>query len=111
VVPASLAVEGFVHCSTVVQVVATADRIFRGSGDLLVLVVDPDRLTAPLKWERATDVDAEFPHVYGPLDVAAVVETAVLVEGLAGLAGRGGTWLGWRAARALVRVRGVTCRQ
>jgi uncharacterized protein (DUF952 family) len=68
------------------QVVATADRIFRGSGDLLLLVIDPDRLTAPLKWERATDVDAKFPHVYGPLDVEAVVGTAVMVEGAGGYA-------------------------
>jgi uncharacterized protein (DUF952 family) len=83
-VPESLATEGFIHCSTVEQVVATADRIFQGSGALLLLVVDPDRLTAPLKWERATDVDAEFPHVFGPLNVDAVVGTAVMVEGTGG---------------------------
>jgi uncharacterized protein (DUF952 family) len=79
-----LETEGFVHCSTVEQVEATANRIFRGSGDLLLLVIDATRLTAPLKWERATDVDAEFPHVYGPLDVDAVVDTVALPEGAGG---------------------------
>jgi uncharacterized protein (DUF952 family) len=77
----SLADEGFIHCSTHGQVVATANRIFRGSGDLLLLEVDPDRLLAELKWERATDVGEEFPHIYGPLNADAVVGTLALVEG------------------------------
>ncbi|HEV7753501.1 MAG TPA: DUF952 domain-containing protein [Baekduia sp.] len=81
VVSPSLAEEGFIHCSTAEQVEATANRIFRGRGDLLVLVVDADRLTAPLKWERATDVGEDFPHVYGPIDVAAVVDVVAMPEG------------------------------
>jgi len=80
VVAPSLADEGFIHCSTHAQVEATANRIFRGSGDLLLLEVDPARLTAPLKWERATDVGEEFPHVYGPIDLGAVVGTRALRE-------------------------------
>jgi uncharacterized protein (DUF952 family) len=59
---------------------ATANRIFRGSGDLLLLEVDPDKLTAPLKWERATDVGDEFPHIYGTIPVAAVRRTLMLRE-------------------------------
>jgi uncharacterized protein (DUF952 family) len=86
VVAPSLADEGFIHCSTHAQVEATANRIFRGSGDLLLLEVDPERLTAPLKWERATDVGEEFPHVYGPIDLAAVVGTRPLREGPDGYA-------------------------
>jgi uncharacterized protein (DUF952 family) len=82
----SLAEEGFIHCSTHAQVEATANRIFRGSGDLLLLELDPDRLTAPLKWERATDVGEDFPHVYGPLNVDAVVGTRTLREGPGGYA-------------------------
>ena len=71
----SLADEGFIHCSTRAQVVATANRIFAGAGDLLLLEVDPSKLTATLKWERATDVGDDFPHIYGPLNVDAVVGT------------------------------------
>ena len=82
----SLAEEGFIHCSTREQVEATANRIFRGSGDLLLLEVDVARLRAPLRWERATDVGEEFPHIYGPLDVDAVVGTVPLPEGPDGYA-------------------------
>ncbi|MCW2995744.1 MAG: hypothetical protein JWQ18_3239 [Conexibacter sp.] len=77
----SLADEGFIHCSTFAQLEATANRIFRGSGDLLLLELDVAALTAPLKWERATDVGDEFPHIYGPLNVDAVVGTRALPEG------------------------------
>jgi uncharacterized protein (DUF952 family) len=80
----SLGEEGFIHCSTHAQVEATANRIFRGSGDLLLLELDPGKLTAPLKWERATDVGEEFPHIYGPLNVDAVVGTRPLPEGADG---------------------------
>jgi uncharacterized protein (DUF952 family) len=77
----SLTEEGFIHCSTRAQVEATANRIFAGSGDLLLLEVDPAKLTAELKWERATDVGEEFPHIYGPLDLDAVVGSFALPEG------------------------------
>jgi uncharacterized protein (DUF952 family) len=77
----SLDEEGFIHCSTFAQLEATANRIFRGSGDLLLLEVAVDRLTTPLRWERATDVGEEFPHIYGPLNVDAVVGTQALPEG------------------------------
>ncbi|EIV95652.1 DUF952 domain-containing protein [Frankia sp. QA3] len=49
--PASLGTEGFIHFSTPAQVVATANRFYAGRDDLLLVVVDPERLTASLRWE------------------------------------------------------------
>ncbi|MCK9923262.1 DUF952 domain-containing protein, partial [Frankia sp. AgPm24] len=49
--PASLGAEGFIHFSTPAQVLATANRYYRGRDDLLLVVVDPRRLSAPLRWE------------------------------------------------------------
>lgn len=49
--PASLGSEGFIHFSTPAQVVATANRFYQGRDDLLLVVVDPARLSAPLRWE------------------------------------------------------------
>lgn len=76
----SLADEGFIHCSTFAQVESTADRIFQGSGNLLALEVEVAKISAPLKWEQATDVGDEFPHIYGPLNADAVTGTRVLGE-------------------------------
>ncbi|MGC0337975.1 uncharacterized protein (DUF952 family) [Streptomyces sp. SLBN-8D4] len=42
--------------------------------DLVVLVIDPARLDVPLKYEAPAPGAEEFPHVYGPIPVDAVVD-------------------------------------
>jgi uncharacterized protein (DUF952 family) len=70
---ASLATEGFIHCSTPAQVVHVGDWFYRDVPDLVLLCVDPAELTSELLWESSSDSFAgEFPHVYGPIPVAAV---------------------------------------
>jgi len=78
--PPSLQTEGFIHCSTQSQVSGTAARFFAGQPHLLLLTIDEQRLTAPLKWEHpAYDRhDLLFPHIYGPLNIEAVVEVVSL---------------------------------
>ena len=51
--PASLRAEGFIHCSTVAQLVDTANRFYRGNHGLVVLCIDESRLKAELKYEAA----------------------------------------------------------
>jgi uncharacterized protein (DUF952 family) len=69
----SLAEEGFIHCSFAEQVQATADRFYRGRDDVVLLRIDPHRLDAPIREEVAPGTGQAFPHVYGPIDVVAVV--------------------------------------
>ncbi len=71
VAPASLAAEGFVHCSTRDQLAGTLARHFAGGGDLVVLVLDPGALGAELRWEESRPGE-RYPHVYGPIPTAAV---------------------------------------
>lgn len=69
---ASLGTEGFIHCSALAQVVRTADRFYHGQQNLVLLVIDPAKLQADLRYEAA-DHDL-FPHIYGPLNFAAVID-------------------------------------
>lgn len=75
---ASLLSDGFIHCSTVEQVVDTANLFFRGRDNLVLLCIDEHRLTAALKYEDPTGgghdpgVGPVFPHVYGPLNRDAI---------------------------------------
>lgn len=71
--PPSLAAEGFVHCSGRDQVVRVAEHLFTGRQDLLLLEIDPSRLTAEVVWEDLYDLGEDFPHVYGPIERSAVV--------------------------------------
>lgn len=80
---ASLHVEGFIHCSTLAQVVDTANRFYRGQAGLVVLCIDEARLGAELKYEAPTSAHGEaagelFPHLYGELNVDAVVRVVEL---------------------------------
>ncbi|MEZ4399889.1 MAG: DUF952 domain-containing protein [Kofleriaceae bacterium] len=71
----SLDAVGFIHLSSRSQWLATANRFYRGQRDLVLLVVRADRLTAEVRWEDGVPPAADgapFPHLYGPLDLAAV---------------------------------------
>jgi len=64
--------DNFIHFSTSGQVTETAAKHFAGQGDLLLISVDAGRLGDALKWEPSRG-GALFPHLYGHLDLAAVV--------------------------------------
>jgi uncharacterized protein (DUF952 family) len=73
----SLDTVGFIHFSRPEQVVATANRFYQGQTDLVLLVVDPDRLHAQLRNERpaeAPESSEYFPHLYGALNLDAIVK-------------------------------------
>ena len=72
----SLAIEGFIHCSTNEQVEGVLHRYYRGQTGLLKLVIDPLKLQNELKYELAPSVHELFPHVYGPIHTGAVVSIA-----------------------------------
>ncbi|MBK7864236.1 MAG: DUF952 domain-containing protein [Archangiaceae bacterium] len=75
--PASLATEGFVHLSSDSQWGNTAGRFFKGRTGLVLLKIDEAKLKAEVRWEAA-DGD-RFPHLYGPLNVDAVIAATPLI--------------------------------
>ena len=86
----SLDDEGFIHCSWREQVAGVRDRFYAGLDGLLVLAVDVERLAAEVRFEEVgppdgdTDSSSEqFPHVYGPIDVDAVVAVTPVEDFLA----------------------------
>lgn len=68
----SLAVEGFIHCSTREQVVSTADRFYRGQKGLVLLGIDADRVAPEVRYENSEGDGRMFPHIYGELNTEAV---------------------------------------
>ncbi len=77
----SLETDGFIHFSTGTQVLPVADKYYPGQRGLLVLNIDPELLSSDLKWEPPAEgapppgvPDGElFPHLYGPVNLNAVV--------------------------------------
>lgn len=68
----SLESEGFIHCSTVEQVLMPANQMFAGRTDLILLTIDPAKLTSKLVYEDCYETGHQFPHIYGPLNLDAV---------------------------------------
>jgi uncharacterized protein (DUF952 family)/uncharacterized glyoxalase superfamily protein PhnB len=65
--------QGFIHLSFARQVRGVADRFYTGVDEPLVLLsIDPSKLTAPVVTEPAEGSDEQFPHLYGELVVDAV---------------------------------------
>lgn len=76
--------DGFIHFSTAAQVEETARKHFGGQTDLLLIAVDGERLGDALRYEVSRG-GALFPHLYGPLDLAAVTSVQPLPLGADGL--------------------------
>jgi uncharacterized protein (DUF952 family) len=77
--PVDLA-DGFIHFSTAAQMRETAAKHFAGQADLMLVEVDAKVLGEALKWEPSRG-GALFPHLYGPLDFAAVTRVSALPLG------------------------------
>lgn len=71
--------DGYMHLSTPAQVLETARRHFAGARDLLALAVRRAAIEGALKFELAPKRGELFPHLYGPLPVAAVTGVRALV--------------------------------
>ena len=69
----SLAQVGFIHCSFADQVQTIADLVYAGRDDVMLLEIDPTAVAPDIRVEQADGTDEAFPHIYGPLSVAAVV--------------------------------------
>jgi len=66
----TLDTEGFIHCSTPLQVIKVANTFFLGQKGLLLLCIDSDKVQAEIRYEG---LEKEyFPHIYGPLNPDAV---------------------------------------
>lgn len=67
--------EGFIHCSLPHQLRDVAETLYSDvePDDLVVLLIDSERLTAPVRFEVPAPGAEEFPHVYGPLPLEAIV--------------------------------------
>lgn len=71
---------GYIHCSRLEQVPGVLEAFYAGAGPLLLLSVDESRLTAEWRDDEIAP-GVFFPHVYGPIDLDAIV--AVTPIGLA----------------------------
>ena len=81
----SLADEGFIHCSgDEEQTLRVAGRLYAGIGDILVLDIDTDKLNSEVRREPSSRSGEMYPHVYGRINLDAIVRVRHLAQGADG---------------------------
>ena len=71
--------QGFIHgCANPEQVDQVANAFYRGDTDLLVLVIDEAKVRSEVRHDPVPGFDPPLPHIYGPLNPDAVVDTVPL---------------------------------
>ncbi len=75
---------GFIHCSRREQVAVVANARYRGERALVLLVIDRDRVRAEVRDEDLEGSGDLFPHIYGPLNLDAVVRVVPYAPGADG---------------------------
>jgi uncharacterized protein (DUF952 family)/(2Fe-2S) ferredoxin len=80
----TLASEGFIHCSTFDQVIGSANRFFKGQKNLVILKIDVDRVNSNIRYEGISENNL-FPHIYGELNIDAVIGSIDLEADVDGL--------------------------
>jgi uncharacterized protein (DUF952 family) len=69
----SLQSEGFVHCSYRNQLEEVLQRYYSNEKKVLILHINPHRLTSPLVAEPSTNREI-YPHIYGKINKSAIAE-------------------------------------
>jgi uncharacterized protein (DUF952 family) len=70
----SLDEQGFIHCSLPHQLRAVAEFVYGDADDLVVLVIDSERVGSPIEYEVPEPGADKYPHIYGPVPTSAVSE-------------------------------------
>ncbi|MBV7338746.1 DUF952 domain-containing protein [Chloroflexi bacterium TSY] len=81
----TLRTEGFIHCTGERELlVLVADANYRSNpSPFVVLCIDESKVVAQVKWEEADSTI--FPHIYGPLNLDAVIDVVEFPRGSDGL--------------------------
>jgi uncharacterized protein (DUF952 family) len=75
---ASLSTEGFIHCSKAEQVAGVLERYFAKKTGLVKLTIEISKLTSRCIPEWSASTGEEFPHIYGPVNLDAVIDVEAL---------------------------------
>ena len=66
--------DGFIHCSIERQIAGVLERFYKGQTGLVILKIEKAKVSRPVLFELAVDLDELFPHIYGALNIDSVVD-------------------------------------
>ncbi|HQJ56531.1 MAG TPA: DUF952 domain-containing protein [Caldisericia bacterium] len=76
--------QGFIHCSAKEQILRVANSLFKNQKGLVLIVIDSNKITSEIKYENLEGGSELFPHIYGPLNIDAVIKVLKFEPGIDG---------------------------
>ena len=70
--------DGFIHLSTLEQVLGVANALYAGQTDLLLLELNSAHIQTGLVYEDLYQAGENFPHLYGQLETKTVTQVLEL---------------------------------
>lgn len=81
----SLTYEGFIHCSPLEKIPDALNNFFKGRKDLILISIDESKVRSVIIWEDLYGHNFDFPHIYGELNLDAVVKITKIKNGTDGI--------------------------
>lgn len=78
--PAAYAREGFIHACKGPQIEGVLQRHFKNAEGLIILHIEERNLIAPHSFVFVEAVNDEFPHIFGTINLEAVVEATIIKD-------------------------------
>lgn len=73
----SLNTQGFIHCSESKTIAKVANSHWKGRKDLILLVIDSQKVKKEIKYESDPKSGTFYPHIYGSLNLDAIIDIRV----------------------------------
>jgi len=71
--PDTLDLEGFIHCSTLQQVIPVANALYHGQRELILVCIDSIKVIPEIQYEGVENGE-QYPHIYGELNLDSVIK-------------------------------------
>ena len=78
--PAAYATEGFIHACKGEQIESVLIRHFYNATNLIILHIEERKLITPHTFVYVPAVQDEFPHIFGAINIDAVVATTIIED-------------------------------
>lgn len=78
--PESLDSDGFIHCSTGRTIEEVTNRLYKDQDDILLIIINTTLVEPEIRYENSGNSDTKYPHIYGPLNMDAVIDKIELAS-------------------------------
>ena len=78
--PESLDTNGFIHCSSGRDIESITNSLYKGEDGVLLIIINTTLVEPEIRYENSGNSNIKYPHIYGPLNMDAVIDKIELAS-------------------------------